>query len=57
MFYLFLRERERESASGERQREREAQNLKQTPGSKLSAQSLTPGWNPQTVRPEPKSVT
>ena len=39
------------------QRERETQNLKQTPGSELSAQGLKWGSNPQTVRsrPEPKS--
>ena len=37
-----MRERERER-SGEGQREREAQNLKQAPGSELSAQSLTRG--------------
>ena len=36
--YLFLRERER---AGEGQRERETQNLKQAPGSKLSARSPT----------------
>ena len=43
--------------SGEGQRERETRNLKQTPGSELSAQSLTWGSNPRTVRsrPEPKS--
>ena len=38
-------ERERE-----RERERETQNLKQAPGSELSAQSPTWGSNPQTVR-------
>ena len=44
--------------AGERQRERETQNLKQAPGSKLSAQSPTWGSNPRTMRswPEPKSV-
>ena len=46
MFYLFLREtRERERREREREqgrgRERETQNLKQTPASELSAQSLT----------------
>ena len=37
--------------------ERETQNLKQAPGSELSAQSLMWGWNSQTMRscPEPKS--
>ena len=38
-------ERERE-----RERERETQNLKQAPGSELSAQSPTWGSNSQTVR-------
>ena len=39
------------------QREREAQNLKQAPGSELSAQSQTRGSNPRTLRscPELKS--
>ena len=43
--------------SREGQRERETQNLKQTPGSELSAQSLTWGSNSSTARscPEPKS--
>ena len=41
---------------GEGQRERETQNPKQTPGSKLSTQSLMHGLNPRTMRswPEPK---
>ena len=34
--------------SGGGQRERETQNLKQAPGSELSAQSQTLGTNPQT---------
>ena len=42
-------EREREGA-GEEQRERETQNLKQAPGSELSAQSLMRGWISQTTR-------
>ena len=47
------RERERE------REKRETQGLKQAPGSELSAQNLTQGSNPQTVRsrPEPKSDT
>ena len=49
MFYLFLREREKEQA-GEGQRERETQNLKQAPGTELSAQSLMWGLNLWTVR-------
>ena len=47
------RERERARASAraeEGQRERETQNLKQVPGSKLSAQSPMQGLNPQTTR-------
>ena len=43
------RERERESRGGA-EREREAQNPKQDPGSKLSAQSPTRGSNPRTAR-------
>ena len=35
---------------GEGQRKRETQNLKQAPGSELSAQSPTQGLNSQTVR-------
>ena len=46
-FNLFLRELEHK---WRRSRERETQNLKQTPGSELSAQSLMWGSNPQTVR-------
>ena len=51
--YLFLRERERErerERAGEGQRQMETQNLKQAPGSELSAQRLTWGSNPQTMR-------
>ena len=44
-----MNERESEHELGEGQSEREAQNLKQAPGSELSAQSLTWGLNPQTV--------
>ena len=50
MFYLFIferhREREHKQAKG---RQRGRQNLKQAPGSELSAQSLTGDLNPQTV--------
>ena len=35
---------------GEGQRARETQNPKQVPGSELSAQSLTQGSNPRTMR-------
>ena len=42
-------ERDRERV-GEGQRERETQNAKQAPDSELSAQSLTGGLNPPTVR-------
>ena len=48
--YFWERERERAQA-GEEQRERETQNLKQTPGSELSAQNLMWGLNSQTVIP------
>ena len=47
--YSFLRDGDR-AQSREGQKEKETQNLKQSPGSKLSAQSLTWGWNPGTVR-------
>ena len=52
-----MEDRERESTSRGGRRERETQNLKQDPGSELSAQSLTQGSNSQTGRssPEPKS--
>ena len=46
------RERERDRTQvGEGQRTRETQNLKQAPGSELSAQSPMRGSNPLTVRP------
>ena len=48
---LFLRERDRARVwEGQRERGRETQNLKQAPGSELSAQSLTQGSNSRTVR-------
>ena len=47
--YLFLRQRETEHEQG-RVRERETQNLKQAPGSELSAQSPTWGSNSRTAR-------
>ena len=54
MFYfIFERERERERDRQNVSRggaERETQNLKQAPGSELSAHSLTWGSNPQTTR-------
>ena len=49
MFYLFLRERHTYThrvQAGEGQKERETKNLKEAPGSELSAQSLTWGSNP-----------
>ena len=49
LMFIFERERDRErdrARAGEGQRERETQNLKQVPGSKLSAQSPTRGSNP-----------
>ena len=45
MFILRERDREREHEQGRAERERETQNLKQAPGSELSAQSLTWGSN------------
>ena len=47
--YLFLRETETERdrvQAGEEQRERERENLKQAPGSELSAQILMWGSKP-----------
>ena len=54
--YLLLRDRDRAWA-GEGQRERETQNVKQAPGSELSAQSPMWGLNSRAVRswPELKS--
>ena len=59
-FIYFLereRETERQSMSREGQREEETQNLKQAPGSELSAQSPMWGSNPRATRspPEPKT--
>ena len=56
MFIYFLKERQNVSRGGT-ERERETQDPKQAPGSELSAQSPTRGWNSQTVRSgaEPKS--
>ena len=49
--YLFLRERESDRArEGKGQRERETQNLKQAPGSELSAESPMWGSNSGTER-------
>ena len=47
--FIFDREMDRVGA-GEGQRERETQNMKQVPGSGLSAQSPTWGSNSQTAR-------
>ena len=44
--YSFLRDRRDRVQAGEGQRERETQNLKEAPGSELSAQSLMWGSNP-----------
>ena len=55
-----VRERDRHTEhEPERGRERGRQNLKQAPGSELSAQSPTQGLNSGTVRswPRPKSDT
>ena len=55
--FIFERVRDIVWAGGGAEREREAQNLKQAPGSELSAQSPTRGSNSQTARswPERKS--
>ena len=60
LMFIYFWEEERDRAwAGEGQREGETQNLKQVPGSELSAQSLTRGSNSQPARswPEPKSDT
>ena len=47
LMFLFIFERENEQGRGEgRGREGETQHLEQAPGSELSAQSPTRGWNP-----------
>ena len=43
--YLFLRDKRDRERAGVEQKERETQNLKQAPGSELSAQSLMQGSN------------
>ena len=51
MFYfMFERERERQRVNREGQRVGEAENLKQAPGSELSAESPTCGSNSCIVR-------
>ena len=49
VFFLTLTFERQSMNKGGVDRERETQNLKQAPGSKLSAQSLTRGLNPQTM--------
>ena len=49
LMFLFIFDRERAQA-GEGERDRDTQNLKQAPGSELSAQSSMRGSNPQTAR-------
>ena len=53
--FLFIFERQR--MSGGRAERESTQDPRQAPGSELSAQSRTWGWNPQAERsgPEPKS--
>ena len=51
MFIYFEGKREREQRRG---RERETQNLKQAPGSELSAQSWMQGSNPHAMRSFPE---
>ena len=48
--YLFLTQRETEHVQGRGRERGDTQNLKQAPGSELSAQSPTRGSNPQTAR-------
>ena len=48
--FLIYSERVGMQAEGGAERERETQNLKQAPGSELSAHSPTRGLNPRTVR-------
>ena len=51
LMFIFAREREAEHKQGrDRERERETQNLKQVPGSELSAQSRMQGSNLGTAR-------
>ena len=48
---MFIFKRERQSMNGHgAETEKETQNPKQAPGSELSAQSATQGWNSETVR-------
>ena len=54
VYFYFLRETDTECEQGRAERERDTQNLKQAPGSELSAQNLTLCLNSQTLRPEPK---
>ena len=49
LMFMFERETETERERGRGQKERETQNRKQVPGTELSAQSPTRGWNPRTV--------
>ena len=52
---MFISETGRDNASvGKGLRERETRNLKQAPGSELSAQSPRLGLNPRTVRSRPR---
>ena len=58
LFLMFIFERETEHEQGrgrererERERERQRENLKQAPGSELSAQSPTQCSHPGTMRP------
>ena len=53
--FIYFWDRERQSMNGGGpEREREAQNLKQAPGSELSAQSAMQGWNSQSARSWPE---
>ena len=54
LIYFWEKERDRALMGGGTEEEKETQNLKQTPGSKMSAQSPTQGSNPQTMRSWPE---
>ena len=48
--FIFERQRDRQNMSGKEAEREETQNLKQAPGSELSAQILMRGLNSRTVR-------
>ena len=52
---MFIFERDRVRMGGEAERERETHDLKQAPGSELSAQGLMWGLNSPTMRSRPET--